>query len=71
MSEIPEHMRGREAKLATRCGMGACQGRICGAALAQMRQVHFRGHRPPIFPVPLEVLAGFGQLDPANTPQES
>jgi len=23
----------RQAKLYTRCGMGACQGRICGAAL--------------------------------------
>ena len=27
---------GREAKLASRCGMGPCQGRICGTALAEL-----------------------------------
>ncbi|WP_329740874.1 FAD/NAD(P)-binding oxidoreductase [Dyella sp. A6] len=47
----------RAAKLATRCGMGACQGRICGAALAELG--HFpRGHgRPPVFPARLATLA--------------
>ncbi|MCA0392516.1 MAG: NAD(P)/FAD-dependent oxidoreductase [Proteobacteria bacterium] len=66
LSAIPEHMQGREAKLATRCGMGACQGRVCGTALAELRRVRRGGLRPPVFPVSLEVLAGFGQDDPAN-----
>jgi NADPH-dependent 2,4-dienoyl-CoA reductase/sulfur reductase-like enzyme len=29
---VAAHGNWREAKLHTRCGMGACQGRICGAA---------------------------------------
>lgn len=66
MSAIPVHMQAREAKLATRCGMGACQGRVCGTALAELRDIRRSGFRPPIFPVSLEVLAGFGQDDPAN-----
>ncbi len=30
--QLQEHVNWRSAKLHTRCGMGACQGRICGAA---------------------------------------
>ncbi|MES2048521.1 MAG: FAD/NAD(P)-binding oxidoreductase [Pseudomonadota bacterium] len=30
--QLQEHENWRSAKLHTRCGMGACQGRICGAA---------------------------------------
>ncbi|WP_337052565.1 FAD/NAD(P)-binding oxidoreductase [Pseudoxanthomonas sp. USHLN014] len=52
----------REAKLASRCGMGACQGRICGAALAELGLLDPRlstdgGRRPPLFPVRLATLA--------------
>jgi NADPH-dependent 2,4-dienoyl-CoA reductase/sulfur reductase-like enzyme len=53
----------RDAKLATRCGMGACQGRICGSALTELglapRPDDFSddGRRPPLFPVRLEALA--------------
>lgn len=48
----------REAKLATRCGMGPCQGRICGAALAAMgRFPADAGQRPPLFPARLATLA--------------
>ncbi|WP_411833376.1 FAD-dependent oxidoreductase [Pseudoxanthomonas mexicana] len=62
---------GREARLMTRCGMGACQGRVCGSALAELGGAARGGLRPPIFPVPLEVLAGFGHDLPADPPQES
>ena len=31
---VAEHANWRDAKLHTRCGMGPCQGRICGAAAA-------------------------------------
>ncbi|WP_024891627.1 NAD(P)/FAD-dependent oxidoreductase [Luteimonas huabeiensis] len=57
----------REAKLATRLGMGACQGRVCGAALAELGRFPRGGFRPPVFPVPLEVLASFGAAGPSTT----
>ncbi|MGE5276875.1 MAG: pyridine nucleotide-disulfide oxidoreductase, partial [Acidobacteriota bacterium] len=47
----------REAKLFTRAGMGPCQGRICGSALAALRGLSPDSVRPPLVPVPLEVLA--------------
>lgn len=48
----------RSAKLATRCGMGACQGRICGAALAELKGWSWHGHpREPAFPARLATLA--------------
>src|SRR5699024_3884475 len=47
----------RSAKLASRCGMGACQGRICGSALAELGRVPSPGMRPPLFPARMESLA--------------
>jgi NAD(P)H-nitrite reductase large subunit len=47
----------RAARLATRCGMGACQGRICGAALAELGRFPRSGIRPPLFPARLSTLA--------------
>ena len=41
----------REAKLHTRCGMGPCQGRVCGAALEFLLSWKPESVRPPIFPV--------------------
>jgi D-hydroxyproline dehydrogenase subunit alpha len=46
----------REAKLQTRCGMGACQGRICGAANEFLFGWERGTVRPPIFPVKMENL---------------
>lgn len=53
----------RAAKLATRCGMGPCQGRICGAALAELGR--FQAYVPglPLFPARLATLAGAPTLD--------
>jgi len=47
----------REAKLHTRCGMGPCQGRICGPAAQFLYGWDAPLPRPPIFPVPVEALA--------------
>src|SRR5678816_21251 len=41
----------REAKLQTRCGMGPCQGRICGGALQFLVDWDADSVRPPVFPV--------------------
>ncbi|MFN0108038.1 MAG: FAD-dependent oxidoreductase [Blastocatellia bacterium] len=46
----------REAKLQTRCGMGPCQGRICGAATEFLFGWRMESVRPPVFPVRLESL---------------
>ncbi|MBN8922176.1 MAG: oxidoreductase [Rhodanobacter sp. 68-29] len=54
----------RAAKLATRCGMGACQGRICGTALAELGRFPRGGARPPIFPARLATLAGLADFSP-------
>ncbi|MDK2122959.1 NAD(P)/FAD-dependent oxidoreductase [Parachitinimonas caeni] len=48
----------REAKLHTRCGMGPCQGRLCGAACETLFGWQNAGSRPPVFPARLDTLAG-------------
>lgn len=50
----------REAKLLTRCGMGPCQGRVCGAAIEAMMGWTVRDVRPPIYPVCMDALAATG-----------
>jgi NADPH-dependent 2,4-dienoyl-CoA reductase/sulfur reductase-like enzyme len=42
-----------EAKLQTRCGMGPCQGRVCGPAVQALFGWRPTSVRPPIFPVPV------------------
>ena len=53
----------RDAKLATRCGMGACQGRICGTALTELGlfagPISTGDRRPPVFPARIDTLADF------------
>ncbi|MGE3465792.1 MAG: FAD-dependent oxidoreductase [Pyrinomonadaceae bacterium] len=46
----------RDAKLQTRCGMGPCQGRVCGAATEFLFGWGHPNVRPPIFPVKMEDL---------------
>jgi NADPH-dependent 2,4-dienoyl-CoA reductase/sulfur reductase-like enzyme len=48
----------RSAKLQTRCGMGACQGRVCGEAAEFIFGWRAESVRPPIFPARVESLAG-------------
>lgn len=53
----------RAAKLQTRCGMGACQGRICGGAVEFLFDWKTASVRPPLFPARLESLAGADDED--------
>jgi NADPH-dependent 2,4-dienoyl-CoA reductase/sulfur reductase-like enzyme len=46
----------RAAKLHTRCGMGPCQGRICGSAAEFLFGWSAGSVRPPIFPATLSCL---------------
>jgi NADPH-dependent 2,4-dienoyl-CoA reductase/sulfur reductase-like enzyme len=47
----------RQARLHTRCGMGACQGRVCGAATEFLFGWETGAGRPPIFPAAVSALA--------------
>ena len=46
----------RAAKLHTRCGMGTCQGRTCGAAAQFLFGWDNNSVRPPVFPVSVGAL---------------
>jgi NADPH-dependent 2,4-dienoyl-CoA reductase/sulfur reductase-like enzyme len=52
-----DHFDARDAKLKTRCGMGVCQGKVCGPALEFLRGWRRDRIRPPLAPVPLAALA--------------
>jgi NADPH-dependent 2,4-dienoyl-CoA reductase/sulfur reductase-like enzyme len=59
----------RSAKLHTRCGMGPCQGRICGPATQFLFHWKPDSVRPPIFPARVESLAS--NIAPKITEQKS
>jgi NADPH-dependent 2,4-dienoyl-CoA reductase/sulfur reductase-like enzyme len=56
----------RDAKLQSRCGMGACQGRICGAACKFLFGWGPETVRPPILPARVQNLIA----QPAAIPQD-
>jgi NADPH-dependent 2,4-dienoyl-CoA reductase/sulfur reductase-like enzyme len=70
----------RDAKLQTRCGMGACQGRVCGAASKFLLGWGMESIRPPVLPAlvgslvsqlaPLEPIKDFEKAlsGPAGSP---
>jgi D-hydroxyproline dehydrogenase subunit alpha len=53
---LREHSSWRAAKLQTRCGMGPCQGRICGGAVDFLFGWRVESVRPPVLPVRVESL---------------
>ena len=54
--KLKQHDSWRAAKLQTRCGMGPCQGRVCGAAVEFLFGWRAESVRPPILPVRVESL---------------
>jgi NADPH-dependent 2,4-dienoyl-CoA reductase/sulfur reductase-like enzyme len=54
---LREHDSWRLAKLQTRCGMGPCQGRVCGPAMEFLLDWKTESARPPVFPARIESLA--------------
>ena len=50
------HSSWRTAKLQTRCGMGPCQGRVCGGAVEFLFGWQPTSVRPPVLPVRIESL---------------
>ncbi|MFO0836777.1 MAG: FAD-dependent oxidoreductase [Phycisphaerales bacterium] len=65
MSRIASCDHWRGAKLLTRCGMGPCQGRVCGAAVEAMMGWAVRDVRPPVFPVSMNALSATGAMEGA------
>ncbi|MEX3936733.1 FAD-dependent oxidoreductase [Paraburkholderia phymatum] len=56
IGEVRSHANWRDAKLHTRCGMGACQGRVCGAAAHTLFGWQVAQTRPPISPARISTL---------------
>jgi NADPH-dependent 2,4-dienoyl-CoA reductase/sulfur reductase-like enzyme len=56
VGEVRAHANWRDAKLHTRCGMGACQGRICGGAAQALLGWDVTQVRPPIHPAQIATL---------------
>jgi len=56
LGRVRECTSWREAKLHTRCGMGPCQGRVCGAAAEFLLGWRTDSVRPPIFPARIDSL---------------
>src|SRR4051812_11156134 len=69
-SRLREHKSWRAAKLQTRCGMGACQGRICGPATQFLFGWNPDSVRPPVLPARVESLTAMATtraVDPSGT----
>jgi D-hydroxyproline dehydrogenase subunit alpha len=57
LEHVRKHGSWKAAKLHTRCGMGPCQGRVCGAAAAFLFGWNVESTRPPVFPARCSSLA--------------
>jgi D-hydroxyproline dehydrogenase subunit alpha len=54
MGKLRDRLSWTDAKLQTRCGMGPCQGRVCGPAVEFLMQWRPVSVRQPILPVPMQ-----------------
>ncbi len=67
-SRLRPHTSWRAAKLHSRCGMGPCQGRVCGPATQFFFGWNPDSVRPPVFPARIENLAAFsGRPEPEHS----
>ena len=58
LSAVRLAISGRDAKLQSRCGMGACQGRVCGPIVQRVLGCEPPQVRPPVFATTIGTLAG-------------
>jgi hypothetical protein len=56
-AHLQEYSSFQAAKLHTRCGMGACQGRICGPAAHFLFGWETASFRPPVLPARIGTLS--------------
>lgn len=69
LGEVRVHGDWRDAKLHTRCGMGACQGRICGAAAGTWFGWPMAQPRPPFQPAQIGTLMMAASVQEAEQPE--
>ncbi|GGG97815.1 oxidoreductase [Silvibacterium dinghuense] len=62
-ASLAGHHSWTEAKLQTRCGMGPCQGRICGPAAEVVFGWKNASVRQPIFPTPVGALCSNDSIE--------
>jgi NADPH-dependent 2,4-dienoyl-CoA reductase/sulfur reductase-like enzyme len=67
LGEVRTHAEWRDAKLHTRCGMGACQGRICGTAAGTYFGWQTAQPRPPFHPAQIGTLMAACEQELAST----
>jgi NADPH-dependent 2,4-dienoyl-CoA reductase/sulfur reductase-like enzyme len=65
LADVQKHSGWSDAKLQTRCGMGPCQGRVCGPAIEFLLGWKPASVRQPIFPVPLSALSSAAETEPS------
>ena len=68
-ARVAQYGSWRAAKLLTRCGMGPCQGRVCGPVIQFLFNWLPDSVRTPIFPTSLESLAAI-RFQPEPAPGE-
>jgi hypothetical protein len=56
LGQMRKYSSWRDAKLQSRCGMGACQGRTCGAAAKVLLGWGMESVRPPVLPSSVQSL---------------
>jgi NADPH-dependent 2,4-dienoyl-CoA reductase/sulfur reductase-like enzyme len=66
IGEVRLYREWRDAKLHTRCGMGACQGRICGTAASTYFGWQTAQPRPPFHPAQIGTLMAACEQEPAQ-----
>lgn len=71
LARMREHHGWRSAKLHTRCGMGPCQGRVCGPAVEFLLGWKVESVRPPVFPVRIASLNAMAAAPATTTESES
>jgi NADPH-dependent 2,4-dienoyl-CoA reductase/sulfur reductase-like enzyme len=64
---VRDQLSWRAAKLHTRCGMGPCQGRICGSAAEFLLGWNVDSVRPPVFPA---LISSLGFKETFDEPEE-
>lgn len=67
LSRLREHSSWRAAKLLTRCGMGPCQGRVCGPAAQFLLGWTPESARPPVFPARVKSLIAAAECSVSET----
>ena len=68
--ELLPHENWRSAKLHTRCGMGPCQGRVCGGATSVLYGWTQDAVRTPVSPARIGSLIGAGDSLPPERPSD-